>query len=242
MVISRRSSVLFAAVVLLSGCAALPQTGYNKEANNAIKTVAVPQIAIPEKADVRIIAPVGANFGLIGAIVEESRFAAARTRLQNSLASVNFDFKSLINSELQRSLTEAGFAPSFLAADPAKKTPTGSARKEWAKKLGQQAGSDAYLDVTISGFGYFAAGATTDFKPGLGLWARLIETKSGKTLFEDQIVYNPAYAATKAITIEPDSQYSFNNQDALNSDPGKAAAGLSGAITAVTNELSKQFR
>ncbi len=242
MSISRCSHVLLVAAVFLSGCAALPQTGYNKEANTGLKTVAIPQIAIPEKADVRIIVPVGANFGLIGAIVEESRFAAARTRFQNSLTSVNFDFKSLINSELQRSLTEAGFTPSFIAAEAGKKPPTGSSRKAWAKKTGESAGADAYLDITISGFGYFAAGATTDFKPGLGLWAKLIETKSGKMLFEDQIVYNPAYAATKAITIEPDSQYSFSNQDALNADPGKAAAGLSGAIAAVANELTKQFQ
>ncbi len=225
-----------AAVFLVSGCATYKPVGFNKAASGNLKVVAIAPVGLPEKPAVWIVAPAGSSFGLIGALIDESVAASARARLAKTLDSVQFDARAELRAALNRELATLTFSTREIAAGG-----IDADRTAFLKKLPDSGDAQAVLDLYAVNFGYFAAGATTDYRPVLTLAARLSEIATGKVLFEDQISYNTVGPPGKAITLEPDEKYRFKNQDVLNADPALAVAGLKDAIAKVAIALAKQF-
>lgn len=230
-----RLFVLFACTGLLAACNTMPTTAYNKAEAN-VNAVGLAPPGIPEEPGVRILASVGGNFGLIGALVEESRFAAASKELQEILAANNYDYKKDFHDSLG-----LAFADSSLKLLPASGERPASERMKFLTKCPAATDSQGCLDVYVTYLGYMSAGATTDYVPTVHLTARLLRNSDGTTLFQDQIQYN-AIANSKAIVVQPSEKYRFKDRDAMKADPKTVVAGLQEAIRAVTTELAKQFR
>ena len=229
-----RLFVLFACTGLLAACQTMPTQAYNK-ADASVKAVGLAPPGIPEEPAMRILASVGGNFGLIGALVEESRFAAASKELQEIFAANNYDYKKDIRDSLG-----LAFAETSLKLLPASGERPVSERMKFLTKCPAATDSDACLDVYVTYVGYMSAGATTDYVPTVHLTARLQRNSDGTTLFQDQIQYN-AIANTKAIVVQPSDKYRFKDRDAMKADPKTAVAGIQEAIRAATTELAKQF-
>jgi hypothetical protein len=226
---------LLASALLLSACQTFPTTAYNKAESN-VRAVSLAPMGIPEKPAVRILASVGANFGLIGAVIEETRAAAASTELQEIFAQTNYDYRK----DLQDSVALA-FSEISLPVDIA---PGERPEKEQSKFLSACPGTpdaDACLDVFFTYFGYMSAGATTDYIPTVHMTAKLVRTSDRTTLFQDQVQYN-ALAGSKAIVVQPSEEYRFKDRDAMKADPQRVTAGMQQAVRAVTTELAKQFK
>jgi hypothetical protein len=232
-----RTLALLGAITLLTACESMPTTSFDPAQRATVKKVGLAPVGLPEKAEVRIIAPVGANFGLIGALVEEGRAAAARTELEEVLTKAEYDFKTAIPAYLVQAMTAAGFETTSLAGNRKKEE-----RGKFMKAVPKDASVDAVLDVYVFSFGFFAAGATTDYRPGAHIMARLVDAKTNKVLFQDQIMYGalmPTYQ--KAIVIPADPSVVFKDRPGLQADPTVTRAALEKALQAVAAELGKQF-
>jgi hypothetical protein len=222
-------------VLVLSACNTLPTTAYNK-ADSKVQSVSLAPMGIPEKPAVRILASVGANFGLIGAVVEESRAAAASKELQEIFAQSNYDYRKDIQDSLTLAFSEI---PMPLGTAPGERP-----AKEQVKFLSAcqaLSGADACLDVFLTYVGYMSAGATTDYVPTVHMTAKLVRASDHTTLFQDQVHYN-ALAGTKAIVVQPSDEYRFKDRDAMKADPQRVTAGMQQAVRAATAELAKQFK
>jgi hypothetical protein len=239
-VVSRifRAAVPAAVVLLISACSTFPTQGYNKAATGNPHSIALAPMGLPEKANVRIMAPVGANFGLIGALVEAGRESTAVEEARVLLEKANLDYQTYLPGQIVKSLQSAGFEAQQLpgARDP-------KSRFKFMTGVSQEPGADAVLDIYAPFLGFIAAGATTDYRPSVLLDAKLVRASDQKVLFADQIYYNNFQrdGAPKAVSIDPDPNCVFKDRESLQADPQRTAACLQGAMDSAAKELAKQF-
>jgi hypothetical protein len=229
-----RVFALLTFVALLSACQSAPTTAYNKSESN-VKAVGLAPMGIPKEPSVRILASVGANFGLIGAAVEAGRAAAATKELQEIFAQSNYDYRKDVQDSLALAFSEISLPLSTQAGQRPEKQ-----QIKFLTACPALADTDACLDVFLTYLGYMSAGATTDYVPTVHLSAKLVRSGDGATLFEDQVHYNPM-AGTKAIVVQPSDEYRFKDRDAMKADPQRVTAGIQHAVRAAMNELAKQF-
>jgi hypothetical protein len=233
-----RLAALAVLLVTVSACvSAPPTTSFDKSTHAAVKNIRLMPVGMPEKPQVNIMAPVGANFGLIGAAVEAGRAANASREMTEILAKTSYDYKADIPSSVMTAMSDAGFiVTAGEGVRPEKE------RFKYLSTYPKEEGVDAYLDVFATYVGFLAAGATTDYRPTVQLSARLVNAADGKTIFQDQIVYGPAMPYMKAITVTPDDQHKFANRDALQANPEGTTAALKAAVAGAAAELAKQFQ
>lgn len=224
---------LLTTLCLLAACQGMPTQAYNKA--EAVNAVGLAPPGIPDAPAVRILASVGANFGLIGAVVEESRAAAASKELQDMFAASSYDYKKDIHDSLS-----LAFAETSLKLTPPSGERPANERMKFLTKCPAATGAEACLDIFLTYVGYMSAGATTDYIPTVHLTARMVRSSDGSTLFQDQIQYN-AVQGSKAIVVQPSDRFRFKDRDAMKADPKAVVAGIQEAIRAVTSELAKQF-
>lgn len=239
---SLNRSQLLALVMLalsLDACSSFPTQAYNKSANKNIHTIAIAPIGMPDKPQVIIVNAVGNSFGLVGGIVEATRAAAASNEAVAELSAGQLDYKSYLPQKIAESLKAAGFDVQTIPGNR-----PGSASTKFLTDLPGDKSSDAVLDVYVTFLGYAAADAKTPYHPTLHLEARLVDTKTNKILFCDQVYYNNYMprAAKSAISIEPDPTSTFDDRAAMKLAAANVAAGLRVAIDADANELAKQLQ
>ncbi|MBS0366062.1 MAG: hypothetical protein JSR67_09590 [Proteobacteria bacterium] len=239
---TRRPSLFGSAAVLavmLSACASFPTQELDKASNTSLHVIAVAPIGMPDKPMVTIVNAVGNSFGLIGAVVEAARASNASNEAVNELASGGLAYKAQLPADIESSLKAAGFEVQMLqGARAANQTAS------FLTTLPAAPGADAVLDLYVSYFGYEAAGAQSAYRPAVHLEARLLDAKTQKVIFADQIYYNnfmPA-AAKKAITIEPDAQAVFADRAAMRAAPADVARWLRVAQKAVADGLANQLK
>lgn len=229
-------SLALAAAALLCACASMPSTTYDAS-SLTIETVAVAPVGMPSKADVRILNSVGANFGLIGALVEEGRAASARGELEDVFAQTGYDYKKAISTALVGAVSAAGFQVQELPG-----TRIEGEHAKFLRKLPADVSADAILDAYVQYVGFVAAGSTTDYRPAFEVAVRMVNTKDGKVVFQDQFVYaasRPTYQ--KAIVVPSVSDTTFANREALRTDAAATRDALHKAIEAVSAEVTRQF-
>jgi hypothetical protein len=193
---------------------------------------------MPDKPNVVIINAVGNNFGLIGGIVEATRATNASNEAVTELASGHLDYKAYLTPQIERGLKATGF-DTLIVPDPRANGESG----KFLAKLPDAAGADALLDAYVSFVGYAAADASSAYRPTVHLEARLVDLKTQKVLFADQIYYNNfSQFAKKAISIEPAPTATFQNRDAMKLDPQDVADYLRAALDAVAAELVRQLQ
>jgi hypothetical protein len=224
---------------LLGACASFPTQEFNKSANASLHTIALAPVGMPDKPSVVILNAVGNSFGLIGGIVEATRAANAANELVGELKTGNLDYKTYVPAQITSALQAGGYA--VVAVDGAR--PAGETGK-FLTKAPQAPGADAVMDIYVSYIGYIAAGATTDYRPAVHIEARMIDAKTQKVLFADQVYYNnysPNFAK-QAITLEPDPKVTFNDRAAMIAAPADVTRGLAAGIDAVALELARQLK
>ena len=93
----------------LVGCANIPRTAFNKEANKNIKKIAVIEQKDQEKYNVNILAHPGAGFGLIGGIVAAVDMNAKSNRLTTAIDPKETQLQSRFTDMLVKKLESVGF-------------------------------------------------------------------------------------------------------------------------------------
>jgi len=182
-----------------------------------------------------VIGHAGASFGLIGGLIaaadiqsKSNRFTAAinpgTTKLQERLAqavaeqlkTVGYDSAAF---SVQKDITEVQWL------EAARKVPNAQAA--------------LYMRSVA---GYWAAGHATSYVPRLVVQARLVDLKSGTTLFEDTFSYGYASPNMKTIHTGADSKYSYKDIDALVANPEEARQGLIDGVNVIAKQIAEDLK
>ena len=222
---------------VLCSCGSLPARHFEHSAHATIKRVDLVPIGTPEHAQVRIMNPIGAGFGVVGNLVESRRAAVASQEMESALAAAHFDFRSSLYNAIAQAVGRTGFTLARTAGDrPPKESARFLHQYPQAKKV------DAYLDVYATYVGFEAPQSSTAYRPRLEIAARLVRAKDNQVLFQDRIIYGLAENADdEAVLVRADDKLSFRDRAAFQVDPNRTARALESAIDATAWELAKQF-
>src|SRR6201996_2832023 len=169
---------------LLCACGDLPPRNFEHSARATVRRVDLVPVGTPEHAQVRIMNPIGAGFGVVGNLVESRRAAGASQEMESTLAAAHFDFRKSLSNSIAMAVSKVGFTLNRETTDrPAKEHTRFLSKYPAAKKI------DAYLDVYATYVGFEAPQSSVAYKPRLEISARLISAKDNTILFQDRIVY-----------------------------------------------------
>ncbi len=221
--------VVFA--LFAGGCTTFETVPFDPSTHAGMDKITIVDPAAPTELDVHVLAPVGANFGLIGALATEAGLSAKRKTLNAAMATQQYDYLKEFNATLDESIGSAGYVVS-----------RGTVERDvddaaFLEDYSAIATDGAILDIYLQFIGYAAAGSNTEYRPTVMLAARLVDG-AGSTLFADQIHYNPLGQTGDAITLDPHPDYAFEKFDMIEAEPARAAEGMSVAIKAVLGELA----
>ena len=231
---------LIAATVLslaLAGCGSLPAQRFEHSAGTRIKRICVAPLGTPERAQVQIMNPIGAGFGVVGTFIESRRAAGASQEMEDTLTAARYDFRAALANSVVAALAKDGFAVTRVCGNRSEKERARFlARYPAAKRV------DAYLDVYATYVGFEAPQSSTAYRPRLELAARLVSAKDHRTLFQSRIVYAWAENIDEdSLLIPADENPSFRDRAALRANPTRTARALQSAIDAVAWELARQL-
>lgn len=239
--IARLSALLFVACVLSACVSAPPRQTYNRDANSAIKSIAVLPMRKSEPGVMMMNHP-GANFGLIGALVMAGDMAGKQDKFESHIQSASFDQNDVLRRALGAALEHRGYTVSWPEAlVDAADTPRD--RYGLRKAYVPLSGAQAQLDINFGFVGYAAAGASDaqPYRPTVMLYARLVGA-DGKTFhFRDSFAYNNVFNQNYAIVVEPDAAFAYADFDALDQAGPASAAGLQKAIESLADKVAEQL-
>lgn len=222
-----------AAILSLGACASpYVATPYDRAGHN-VQSITMMDDALPEKAIAYEVASVGSNFGLIGALVDAGIQASRKDAVNDALVSVKFDAEDKLEDRLVAALAVHGYKVEPLTGQPRAKRDLLEVYPDAA------AGVDAYLDISVTHYGYLSSGAGQPFRPSVGAEVRLVKVSDRSTLMENIIVYNPLAPIEGVVTLPPNPQYAFANRADLLENPDRLAAGIEDAINQVADTAAR---
>jgi hypothetical protein len=201
-----------------------------------VQSMAVVDDALPEKAIAYEVASVGSNFGLIGALVDAGIQVSRQNAVNDALTGAGFDAEQRLEDRLIATLSGQGYTVAAMPGGPRPK------REFLATYPSAPAGVQAYLDVSVTYYGYMSSGAGQPFRPSADATVRLVRVSDRATLMENRIVYNPLNAQQGVITLSPNPEYAFRGRDELLADPNRLAAGIEDALNQVADTAAGLLR
>ncbi len=213
-------------LVVLAGCASVPQIPYDRMTAGEIKTIGVVTPKFPNRATVILATTVGQSFGLVGALVDAAIQDGRDSSFDKMVKAQSFVAQEAFMQRLTETLQGHGYTVSNISAM--------RARDGFMDKYPMEP-ADAYLDLVVPTYGYIAAGigGSTPYRPRFAVQVRLVRARDSSVLMQDTILYNaynPGGAETKAVSLSPDPAYEYQTFDALEDSPEMAVKGLQDAV------------
>lgn len=229
-------SVVLVAALLTACQAAPPPLAFEHSSRAGVKHVWVLAPGIPEHAEVSILNPIGAGFGVIGSLIETRRTAAANAEMADVLSKAHYNFGACLTDAITVATRRAGFAVSRSEEPRPPKE-----RERFLAQYPKHGSADAYLDVYAPYVGFWTKQSSVAYRARIEIVARLIDSR-GAILFQRRIVYgSPAAEDEDALVIPGDDNAAFRDRDALQQNPSKTARALQTAIDSVAWELARQL-
>ena len=218
-------AVVLPPLVVLAGCASVPQIPYDRMTAGEIKTIGVVTPKFPNRATVVLATSVGQSFGLVGALVDAGLQDGRDSSFKKMVDAQNFVAQDAFMQRLSETLQSHGYTVSNISA---MRTRDGFMDKYPTEP------ADAYLDLVVTSYGYIAAGvsSSTPYRPRFAVQVRLVRASDSSVLLQDVVLYNAFTPGgePKAITISPDPAYEYETFDALESSSDMAVVGLQDAV------------
>lgn len=221
-----------AAILTLGACASpYVATPYDRAAHN-VQSITMMDDALPEKAIAYEVASVGSNFGLIGALVDAGIQASRQDAVNDALIGIDFNAEERLEARMASALSDHGYKVAPLSG-------TTREKRDLLETYPEAASADAYLDVSVTHYGYLSSGAGQPFRPSVGAEVRLVKASDRSTLMENTIVYNPLTPIEGVVTLPPNPQYAFSNRADLLENPQRLAAGIEDALNQVADTAAR---
>lgn len=228
------AAALTATVLLLSGCAGLPEVPFDRPSSK-VNTIGILTPSFPAGSSIVLASTVGQSFGLIGVLVDAGLQSSRESQFDALINSQNLNIPAVFVDAVTQQLRAEGYTVSIIPIE----------RKEadFLKSPPPLADThvDAYLDLVSRFYGYVAAGIRSDlpYRPRFVVKARLVYLRDNSVLMQDSVFYNPYGASKDVITIAPDPALQFVDFDALMADPSRALSGLRTATEQSAQVIAK---
>lgn len=230
--------ILGAVAVLSVGACASPYvaTPYDREAHG-IEVIALVDDSVPPEPIAYEVASAGANFGLIGALVDAGIQASRQDAVKDALEAHGFDAEAVLEARMARALEAQGYDVAVLPGSDRQR------RDFLVTYPGAPEGTQAYLDLVVTQYGYLSAGAFQPFRPHVGATARLVSVEDPSVvLMENVIILNGMNVPEGVITLSANPEYVFQNREAMLADPARLAAGIEDALNQVADTAAQLLR
>ena len=229
-------TVLGIVAILSLGACVSPYiaTPYDRSTAN-VSSVAVVDDALEPEAMAYEVASTGANFGLIGALIDAGIQESRKDAVNNALRGVQFDAEGVVEARLATAMRGQGYSVTQLTGPRAK-------RDFLVTYPSAEGGTDAYLDLVVTNYGYMSSGAGQPFRPTVYAKVRLMRASDNGLLMENTILYNPIGPTEGMITLSPNPEYAFQHREGLLADPARLAAGLEDALNQVADTAAQLLR
>jgi hypothetical protein len=222
--------------IVVAGCAQAPKKqAFNRDMAAGIQTVAITQTSKPEFYEAGMLGHPGASFGLIGGLIAAADIQSKSNRLTQTIKPEETKLQERFCSRLSESLGKAGYQTQVVKVAP---ETTEEQMLEAAKK---SATTDTVLAVWVVGK-YLAAGPSSDYFPYVLVKARKMETKTGKTLYEDTFTYGYTFPNAQTVHLASDSKYRFANIDSLVQDASLTRQGLIDGLDAIAAQITADLK
>lgn len=224
------------AALSLGACASpYVATPYDRAGAN-VTTIALVDDSLAPRAIAYEVASTGGNFGLIGALVDAGIQESRKAAVNAALDGVHFDAEAVLESRIISALGSEGYTVTPLPGPDREK-------RDFLVQYPPAPGStDAYLDISVTDYGYLSAGAGQPFRPTVYAKVRLVRATDGEKLMENIILLNPVFPAEGVITLSPNPEFAFNNRTELLADPARLSAGIADALNRVADAAAQLLR
>jgi len=218
--------LLWLGLLALAGCGT-PAVPYDRSTAGDIKTIGLITPRYPDRAYVILASTVGQSFGLIGALVDAGMRSSRESSFASLLASQRYSAPDVFEAQLVAALQAQGYTVEKIAVT--------RDRQQFLTDyhFPTDVHVDAYLDCISGGYGYIAAGITSEaaYRPIFHIACKLLRVADGAILMRDSVIYNPVNPKGGFVSLPPDPTYQFVDFDTLMGDPPRAIAGLNDAAT-----------
>lgn len=231
----RIAAIVAFASVVLAGCAQLPRQAFNAQGAGHVKTVVLVHHENQKDYEAAVLGHPGMSFGLIGGLIAAADMQIKSGKLTTAIDPNETRVQERFGEKLRAGLAKAGYQPVVLVL------PKGKTADEAMAQAKQQAQGDAIVVVDVIA-GYWAAGPSTDYVPRLRALVKAVDTKSGKTLYEDQITYGYAMPNAPTVHLASDPAFRFGSIDALIADPARTREGLYQGIDAIAAQIAVDLK
>ncbi|MCR4300096.1 MAG: hypothetical protein NUV51_00630 [Sulfuricaulis sp.] len=231
-------SLLFSAILTISGCATGVSYQEFKTGKAPIKTIAILSVSNPVKYQIMNYGSPTVAFGAIGGAVAGAKAASATEKFNEAIKTTHFDFSKEMMTRLTRYLREQGY--NVVAVGVKRESPL-KLIEDYSKV--STAGADAILDVGIRSVGYATVNMMDrDFWPHVQMDLRLVSAGSKSVIYSEQVLFgyhNPFMSATE---LPADKQYYFQDFDALMTEKEKAMHGLKEGANSVARHVASRLK
>jgi hypothetical protein len=201
-----------AALLLLAGCASVPNIALDKGGRAPLKTVALIRMGESQYFLVRDLSGMAALGGLVGGLVQGSLDDQRTKQYLQAVNDRKVKFSERIVADLQSEFAKAGIQMQYVPDQAARL----AADKKSDDYSAIKTDKDAILVVWFGATGFVnTAKLSTEYQPWLIVNARLLDPKTKAILY--QKTFNLGYAAKidNAVFINLDQKYQFGNFDDL---------------------------
>ncbi len=224
----------------LGGCV-VSHVPFNPAENQHIRSVVVVSIPTPPAATIRNFgSPMALVGGGIGAFAAMNVSASEnKDPFQQLLVRQGFDFGKEMQEAIAGRLRKMGYAV----------RPVQMARENPYRLLGEYekvpaAGADAILDCANGTYFGYSNVSMMDrkFRPHIHVYVRLVDAKTKKVLYEDEILYGYTNPFMTAAKLSAPDKYFYDSDEAVLADGRKTVEGLRVGIAQVADHIAVQLR
>jgi hypothetical protein len=234
----RARPALAAALVLLAGCAQpTKKQSFDRERAMAVKTVVVAQRPNQDSYPVRLQRYPGQDLGLVASLIEDADERSQSDRLTKAVDPAETRLQERFSAKLQQKLAAAGYATRLVVLPRIPSKDDELLAQVKAKGMG----GDAVLAIGMFG-AYAAAGRLTAYQPKISVSIRVVDTRAGARLYQEDLEYCFTLARSDAAVLPCDPRYRFENFDALVADPAKAREGLITGLDALAARVAADLK
>jgi len=228
---------LAVAILLLGACASVPRQEFDKQAQGAVKKIALLQVPEPKEISVINIGGASGMFGLIGGLAQAGDIQSKTNQYTDKMRQMNLQMGAEIAQALQRELKKQNYETVYLSDQrPAIKN------ENQADYSAIRTDADAILDVWYVAVGYLSTANSFDYKPWVRVSARLVSAKDHSQLYFRAFNYGADLTSEGIENVGADPKYAYRNFDLLMSKADESAEGIKSGVNPIAVRIGEQLR
>lgn len=229
------SYLTLVSLLILSGCASVPQQVYVKDSNTTITKIALLEIPNPEEFIVFNIGGIGSIFGIFGALAENSVAKSNSEEFSHQLKERKIFVGNELRQALKTELAKQGYEVIYLDGQ----FPEVKGKEEDYSNI--QTDADSILHVGYGAAGYLSTQFSSDYKPWLRVSARLVSTKTRKPVYFQAFNYGAELTADGIKNIPSNEKYAYATFKDLSSEIDQSIEGIESGVDLISRQIAKDL-